>query len=138
MPDYRVMFPSRFVRHQDLGGKEVTVIIKSVKQEDMGQGDLKPIVYFRNASKGLVLNKTNGDAIADAYGFDTDDWVGKPIELFTDWTRFKGQRTQCIRVRVPSGEDDPNWDEAEPQGEAPPLMDEEPPSTTFADDDAPF
>jgi hypothetical protein len=55
----------------------------------------------RRSEKGFVCNATNYDVIADAYGDETDDWTGQPIELFPTKVAFKGQLTDAIRVRIP-------------------------------------
>ena len=53
-------------------------------------GKQKPVLYFRGKVKGFVLNATNYDAIADAYGDETDDWSGQPVELYPTKVPFKG------------------------------------------------
>jgi len=96
------LFPSRFLRCVDLQGRPQTVIIKLVSLEDVGDdGKQKPVIYFRGKEKGLVCNATNFDVIAEAYGDETDDWAGQPIEIYPTKVPFKGQLTDAIRVRIP-------------------------------------
>ena len=96
------LFPSRYVRHADLLGRTSTVVIESVALEDVGDEDKrKPVIHFRGKQKGLVLNATNYNIIADAYGDETDDWAGQPIELYPTKVPFKGKLTDAIRVRIP-------------------------------------
>src|SRR5690606_38448807 len=67
-------FPSTFLKAADLNGQRAVVIVSHVKFEDIG-GDHKPLVYFKGKDKGLVLNKTNGNMIAEISGDDdTDNW----------------------------------------------------------------
>ena len=95
------LFPSRFLRHADLQGRPQTVIIKDVTLEDVGDdGKQKPVIRFRGKEKGFVCNATNYDVIADAYGDETDDWAGQPIELYPTKVAFKGHLTDAIRVRI--------------------------------------
>ena len=102
------LFPSRFLRHADLQGRPQTVIIKDVTLEDVGDdGKQKPVIYFRGKEKGFVCNATNYDVIADAYGDETDDWAGQPIELYPTRVPFKGQLTDAIRVRIPQAKPAP-------------------------------
>jgi hypothetical protein len=102
------LFPSRFLKHSDLQGRAITVTIESVQQEEVGDEErLKPVVHFRGRQKGLVLNATNYDTLADIYGDETDDWVGLLIELYPARTPFKGKMTDCIRVRVPEAKQPP-------------------------------
>ena len=70
-------------------------------------GKQKPVIYFRGKEKGLVCNATNYDVIADAYGDETDDWAGQPIELYPTKVPFKGQLTDAIRVRIPQAKPEP-------------------------------
>jgi len=104
------IFPSKYLKADDLGGREVTVKISDCKMEEIGQGsnkDYKPIVYFDGKEKGVVLNKTNFSAIADAYGDDTDDWTGHPVILFS--VQIENPQTKkvgpAIRIRAPSARD---------------------------------
>ena len=94
-------FPSNYLKCSDLNGREITATISEVKMEDVGD-DHKPVVYFRGAQKGLVLNKTNGYSIGDIYGDDTDNWIGRKITLFPDKTSYQGKRVDCVRVKGPS------------------------------------
>ena len=68
-------FPSNFIKAADLQGSEPIVTIKSVEFEPVGQEkEMKPVVYFVNKEKGMVLNKTNANTIATLTGtFETED-----------------------------------------------------------------
>jgi hypothetical protein len=93
-------FPSQYLKAADLGGRRIKVSISHVGMEDLG-GDLKPILYFISKEKGLVLNKTNANAISQAYGDDTDAWSAQIIELYEATVEFQGRQVQAIRVHVP-------------------------------------
>lgn len=95
-------FPSKYVKAADLNGREVQCIISHVKIEDVGGEEDKPVLYFKEKSKGVVLNRTNATAIAMKYGDDTDDWNDKPILVYPDTTMFQGKMVDCIRMRVPA------------------------------------
>lgn len=93
-------YPSKRIRATDLKGQTHVVVIDRYAFEDMGGGDgMKPVLYFRNRDKGLVLNKTNGVAIGVIHGEDMDAWAGKSIELYPDTVPFQGQIVPCVRVR---------------------------------------
>ena len=93
-------FPSKFLKPADLGGKAHLVRITLVKQEQIG-ADVKLVVYFHGKAKGLVLNVTNGRAIAAKYTEETDSWGGSEVELYPDRVAFNGQMVDSIRVRIP-------------------------------------
>lgn len=94
-------FPSNFLKAADLKGRAVTVIVDAINYEKVGN-DQKPIMYFKGKDKGMVLNKTNANAIAYVYGEETDNWIGQPVELFSMMVDFQGRPVQAIRVRVPT------------------------------------
>lgn len=105
MPDIDKIFPSRYLKAADLDGREITVTIKDVKLENVGQTkDSRPVLYFRGTNKGLVLNVTNSKRIATMVGSkDTDDWEGHRIILYPTETEFQGDTVDCIRVKAPKG-----------------------------------
>ncbi len=115
------LFPSRYVKAGDLDAGPQTMAIRELVVEEIGQGkdrQDKPVLYFHNRDKGLVLNVTNTRTIEDAYGTETDDWLGKSIELFSAKVDFKGDRVDAVRVRVPkSASADDLLEEAPPRPE---------------------
>ncbi len=106
------LYPSRYLKSDDLDGKEKTLTIKNIRMEEMGQEkEEKPVVSFSNTDKELVLNKTNGLVVASLYGEDTDAWIGKHITIYPTRVPFGGKLVDSIRVRervpvAPSGNDD--------------------------------
>jgi len=103
MPNVNEMFPSKYLKAADLQGHAVAVVIDRVELGEVGQGDDKEqkwIMYFEGKEKGLVLNKTNTNITAAAYGNDTDDWAGKPLELYPTTTTFAGKVVDALRVRT--------------------------------------
>ena len=94
-------FPSKYLKAADLQGRSFTMNIKHVGQEDMN-GELKMILYFEGADKGMVLNKTNAFTISALYGPETDGWINKPIEVFQAMVSFNNQQVPALRVKAPS------------------------------------
>lgn len=122
-------FPSNYIAASDLDGNNVTVTMKSVELEKVGD-DNKPVVYFKGKAKGLILNKTNAKNIATVYGDDMDDWEGQEIVLFPAMVDFQGKTVEAIRVRAPQPKDR----KASNIGTAPQRMASEP----MPSDDIPF
>jgi hypothetical protein len=113
-------FPSKYLKAADLQGREVRVTIANVEREKMGD-DTKPVVYFKGKEKGVVLNKTNSNMIADAYGDDTEDWFGQDVILLSVMTDYAGKMTPAIRVRIPTARDNkPPAPKADPISSGPP------------------
>ncbi len=97
-------FPSNYIKANDLDGEPWLLTIRTCKSEVLGQGNDKKsklVVHFDEAQKGLILNKTNSNVIAGAYGDETDDWEGEPVEIYPTEVEFKGNRVDGIRIRIP-------------------------------------
>ena len=96
-------YPSKYLKAADLAGQDRTVSIRACIQEELGQGsemEVKPVLYFNGGQKGLVLNKTNAQAIVEDYGDDTEAWAGQEIVLFIQKVTFQGKLMPAIRVRT--------------------------------------
>ncbi len=91
------LFPSKYLRASDLDG-DTPVTMKSLIVGEISQEE-KPVLYFREEAKGLVLNKTNGKTIGSLHGSETDDWPGKKIILYSTEVDFRGEIVDAIRVR---------------------------------------
>jgi len=109
-----LMYPSLYLKAADLRGRDVTLTIRDVTQEDLqivgtSKTERRVIVYFvesqRRAAeknedeKRLVLNKTNMRTIKKMYGPETDDWKGKRVTLFPTMTKFKKEDVEAVRIR---------------------------------------
>jgi hypothetical protein len=93
-------FPGTYLKSADLQGRRVRVVMSHVGMEKVGD-DSKPVLYFQGKEKGVVLNKTNSNAISMVYGEDTEHWTGQPIELFEAMVDFQGKTVSAIRMNVP-------------------------------------
>lgn len=97
-----VLYPSKYVKAADLNGKPITLTIQKLVVEKMGHGseeERKPVLYFRGATKGLVLNRTNAMIVGALYGDETDEWVGQRITIYPTTVRAFGSMQDAIRVR---------------------------------------
>ena len=128
-------FPSRYLKAADIpSGRPVPVVVRSVEMEaietEHGSLEDKPILYFMDKTKGLVLNRTNAATLSELYGDETDSWVGQRIDIIATDTTFRGRMVPCLRLR-----------NAETQAEtittpatAPPVI----PATAAPSEDIPF
>ena len=95
------IFPSKYLRAADLDGREPVVTIDRATLETLGD-ERKVVVYFKGKDKGLVLNKTNFNAIEEISGEDdTDNWAGTKVKLFTAKVEFQGKRVPAVRIDSP-------------------------------------
>jgi hypothetical protein len=96
-------FPSKYLRAADLGDAQPVVTIARVAVEAVGrEQEQKPVVYFVDKAKGVVLNKTNSRAIAQIAGSsETDDWGGTQVQLYVATVEYSGESMEAIRIRAP-------------------------------------
>jgi hypothetical protein len=112
------MYPSRFLKSTDLSGRPMRVTIAGVTREDIN-GEQKNVMSFANGTKKLILNKTNGRAVARILGNESRAWTGHDILLVPTQVDFKGDLVDSIRVKpapapksAPSaGDDEPPLDD---------------------------
>ena len=131
-------FPSDYLKAADLQGRNIRVIIDHVEMRDVGE-DHQPVLFFQNKDKGVVLNKTNANNIAIAYGDDTDEWHGKEVILYEAMVDFQGRSMAAIRIRAPAAKDKPRTTSYPPvkANERVPSVSENP-GDGFNPDDIPF
>ena len=103
----------RFMKGTDMElGTEEEVIIERLTNEmlgDEGSEKKKPCAWFKDLDgqkieKGLVLNKTNRDVLAEAYGTDMRRWPSHRAVLYPQMVPFKGKPVQSMRLRPPMAE----------------------------------
>jgi hypothetical protein len=85
-------------------GKDVTLTIsKTAKEKVIGANGKKDdcfVVYFKDADKPMILNRTNAKTITKITGSPfIEDWVGKQIVLGVDTVSAFGELTEALRVR---------------------------------------
>ena len=97
------LFPGKYLTAADLDGEDVTLTINKVRVQEIGRdGKEKPVLHFTDEAKGLILNKTNANAIGELYGKEVDNWHDKKVTLFPSTTDFAGDpETPCIRTKAP-------------------------------------
>ena len=106
MPTREELFPSKFLKSEDLKGKPCAVQIERAPVETLknnkGEEQSKIVLYFVGAKKALPLNMTNFDAVVDVTGCgDSKDWPGHWLELYPSKTQMGGKLVDCIRIRRP-------------------------------------
>ena len=93
------------------GKPDQTVTISEATVETVGQDDERKIVLaFHNRDKRMIVNRTNGDTLALAFGDEIEGWVGKEITLFTIPNVYQGK--PGLRIRPPATPDEQFTDEA--------------------------
>lgn len=105
MANARTLLGYEYLAAEDLGGKDVTLTIKTVTREDIPQPPAyqdtktKAVIHFKEVPRKMVCNKTNGSTIIHLYGNETDEWIGKRITLYAVRGKFFGKDQPAIRIR---------------------------------------
>ena len=99
--DINEMFPGRYIKAETLNGKARTYHVVAVERVKLSDGSLKPVITFEDEDMKFILNRTNADSIVQIYGRDSDNWIGKLIELFPTRTQFGTKMVDAVRVRRP-------------------------------------
>lgn len=96
------VYGGSFLKAADLQGRTVQVQISAVSLETFDNDEKKLAVHFVGKDKALITNKTNAAMIAASYTEETDNWIGKVIELHAEKVGFQGKIVDALRVRIPA------------------------------------
>ena len=102
------LFPRPWLCAADLQGRPVRVTIHRVDVEDVRQRDgstvLKAVLTFERATKRMILNKTQCEALAELTGTERlAEWVGHSVVL-SPGTAPNGKPTIVIGSAANKGE----------------------------------
>ena len=79
----------QYLKAEDIGNSQPELIIENIELETFGEekvSEHKLALYFKGKEKGIVSNKTNTKRLIEAYGSDTDKWIGKKIRASQNHT----------------------------------------------------
>jgi hypothetical protein len=98
--DFDDLYGNKYYSVSDLHGQTPhhrigKVVLAELKEKD-GSTKRKYLIYFEGVEKALVLNKTNAQKLAAAFGKDYSKWIGKEVELYAEMT---GLGKEGVRVR---------------------------------------
>lgn len=114
MTHYKTLVDTTYLGQWDLGEKEATVVIETVRKfkperrqkKRMPDGTYMPEpvkrleISFVGKKKKWLAGPVSLKAIASMYGNNIEDWEGKPITIYVDAAvEFGGQTVGGIRVR---------------------------------------
>ena len=84
-----------FLKVDDVKAKgSIRVTITDVSEGRYG----KPDLTFNDGTR-LSVNATNGGLLARAYGMNSDDWIGKRIELVLGTIDYQGKPQEAVLVK---------------------------------------
>lgn len=102
--DYRKFMDKNFLGSWDIPEDDDLILtVKKVEQDEVknerGKG-VKLTLHFVEDYKPLIMNSTNCDRIAQAYGSTkVEDWPGKRIALTTEKVPAFGSVKDAVRIR---------------------------------------
>lgn len=96
--------PSKSGTGMDPEGETVTV--QSVSEREFDDGQKKIQLDFLEDDQKLYLNKTQARRMVELFGMDTDDWVGKSLQL----TPFDTNMGKSIRIDEAAAAEDAEVD----------------------------
>jgi hypothetical protein len=105
MTTHREAFPSKWLKAEDLGGKDLPVTVDHTSLEGVqapgGALEQKVTLHFREGFKSLILNSTNFKAMVAITGQeDSDNWTGAQALLTTEQAAFGGKIYPAIRIKA--------------------------------------
>ena len=86
---------SQWLKAKDFVGKNLKVQISDIEVVHFDADDKNPErnipgLKFEGKEKGLIINKTNTQSLINAYGQNSDDWIGRNVGLSVADYRDKG------------------------------------------------
>jgi hypothetical protein len=103
MVDAAKFFQSKgtYLNASHVSAGDLDVAISEVQVETIGRNaEQKLVLYFAGLPRGLAINKTNYETLFDAFGPETDGWIGGKITLYPVETEYDGKKVDGIRLRV--------------------------------------
>lgn len=101
--DMREFAGTNYINLDDLVDGPLQETIKDVQKGNYG----KPDLYFESGDR-LSLNVTNDRKLMRAFGYDSDGWKGKTVELYIGEVEFKGEKQKSFLVRPITPQPDGN------------------------------
>lgn len=102
MPNIFSFFKGEFITAVELGEKKPTLTISHVKavklEDDKGKMKNRPVVFFSETDRGLVLCRTNALCLAAMFGEETDSWPGKKVTIHSEMVQVGPERKPGVRL----------------------------------------
>ena len=93
---------SKYMNAGDVAGKRIPVTIKKIVLEKMNDGTEKPVAYFEETPKGVVLNATRRKFLASLVKSPrVSDAIGVRSDLVEGVTQFQGEDRATIKFAMP-------------------------------------
>jgi hypothetical protein len=102
MTSYDDWYPTNYFKADDVVDEPLVLTITSIRPEKMQDGKSKPVVFFKEDKRGLVLNVTNKNfLILLTRSKDPADAVGQLVMLVGVEGEYQGKPCMTLRLRRP-------------------------------------
>jgi hypothetical protein len=91
------MYRSDYMKADSLNGQAFCFTITDCSAEK-AEGDERLVLAFFEVSSLMILDRTNTNMLAELYGPETSEWIGKVIKLAPSTTLFLGQVVKYVRI----------------------------------------
>ena len=92
------MYRSNYMKSDSLNGQAFCFTITDCSAEKVGEGEKRLVLAFLEVSSLMILDRTNTNMLAELYGQETSEWIGKVIKLAPSTTLFLGQVVKYVRI----------------------------------------
>ena len=100
------LYPSKYLRGADLGGKYTLVTIARVEMESLYDAQQKMevkkmVLYFTGKQKGWILSKASAYKVAEIVGSEnTDTWKNHELVIFAERRLVYGAEKLVLSARA--------------------------------------
>lgn len=86
------------LKKEDIGNARALCIISDIQTTEF-DGDRKIVLRFDGKEKGMSLNKTNTRIMVEAFGRETNGWIGQQVEVWVDpYVTYAGKVVGGLKV----------------------------------------
>lgn len=100
MPSWREVYGPRVFKADEIGTEgfraEIIECRPYAYKKDNGVAEEKLVLALDGKVKGITLNVTNAERLAEAFGDDYADWVGEWVDVSTERTKYQGK--PCLGI----------------------------------------
>ena len=102
MADFSALLDRNFKGDALKSQAPIRLTLKEVKAAEVGMDkEVKPVAYFLEDPRGVVLNTTKYTLLADANkSREADNWTGTVVELFFEEVKYKGKPVGSVGMKI--------------------------------------
>lgn len=98
------IYGSKYLKVEDVKGKKLDLVVEDVNEEEMkddsGEKRMRLILTLEDCQKRLVLNAGNATALSEAFGDDTDEWIGAGFRLKVGKVNFRNKKVDGLIIEA--------------------------------------